>query len=80
MIESTGTQWISATDELVFMNAASVRRFFDMVELHQVNASGYGLYSIGPKTTAEIERYTEQPVIESDKPELDGLIRVIINN
>ena len=62
------------------MNAASVRRFFEMVELHQVDISGCGLYSIGPKTTAEIERYTEQPVIESDKPELDALIRVIINN
>ena len=74
-----GLNWIKASDELIFMNAASVRRFFAAVDPNEyLNCR---IYSIGPKTTAEIRLYTKQTVYQASNPTIDEIIDTIqLNN
>jgi uroporphyrinogen III methyltransferase / synthase len=70
--------WVQPTDYLVFMNAASVHRFFaDGMPGAQYTEWG-GIYSIGPKTTAAIKQYTSVAVVQADVPSVDALVGSIL--
>ena len=66
--------WLKPSDELVFMNAASVTRFnrvYPLLNKHVV-------YSIGPKTSAALQQCQVQTIIEAKKPVLTDLFNEII--
>lgn len=73
-------QWVKSSDELIFMNAATVHRYFKNVAQDEIKSFDNKLFSIGPKTTTAIQQYVQNEVIETNKPSIDELLETIIKN
>ena len=66
--------WLKPSDELVFMNAASVTRFNNAYP----SLNKHVVYSIGPKTSAALQQCDVQKIVEAKKPALTDLFNEII--
>lgn len=66
--------WLKPSDELVFMNAASVTRFNNAYP----SLNKHVVYSIGPKTSTVLQQCHVQKIIEAKRPSLDDLFNEII--
>jgi uroporphyrinogen III methyltransferase/synthase len=66
--------WIKQSDTMIFMNAASVKR----LHAHYPKMSEHLAISIGPKTTAELQRCGVDQVLESKEASINGVIDIAL--
>lgn len=70
--------WLKSGDDLIFMNAAAARRFFTLCREQALQTNGFRMISIGPKTTKQIQQFTNQSIIESPRPGVSDIVDLMI--